>query len=420
MPTSFLAPLANFVQTTLNGAITDSATTITLSSTTNLTAPGYIVIDRQNSAGTDTPNSREVVSYTGLSGNDLTGCTRGADNSTARSHTDGAIVETMPTVGMFNNLATIVGTGLTNDGYLKAINSPVSIGRLESKTLSVNSQASIAELFTIRGVFSQATISTLLSLSGASINGIFNSGASGAVLTSVGANLLPIFAPAPSANTDGWTAATDTWTYASASTFTIAGVDRTSTFTKGTKLKFTNSSLKYAVVASSSFSTDTTVTIIVNTDYVIANAAISAASYSYQLNPQGFPASFAYTPSLSNITLGDGTLTFVYSVVGRLVYVRGLFVFGTTSSIGGEIGFGLPVASPAITGNNYYYCNVGIRDTGTTEFMGVGYLSSTTNLAIRVPNSSSTYVTPSSTSSSVPMTWANTDELKLSLIYEMG
>lgn len=111
-----------------------------------MSAPGSIVIDRVNSAGTSTPNAREVVTYTGISSNDLTGCTRGADNSSALSHSDGAIVETTLTVGMYNALATIVGAAIDGSGYLKAINSPVSLAYIESKTLSVSSIASIAQL----------------------------------------------------------------------------------------------------------------------------------------------------------------------------------------------------------------------------------------------------------------------------------
>lgn len=136
----FLAPNVNFKQTTLNGNINDSVQTITLNSTSNLLSPGYIVIDRQNAAGTNTPDSREVIYYTGISGNDLTGCVRGADNSTNRSHSSGAIVETMPTVGMWNSLSTIVSTAITSDGLLKS-NSSISL-----TGLSVNGTASIATL----------------------------------------------------------------------------------------------------------------------------------------------------------------------------------------------------------------------------------------------------------------------------------
>lgn len=85
-----------------------------------------------------------------------------------------------------------------------------------------------------------------------------------------------------------WTTAADTLVYVSASSFKITGVDRTAIYKKGTKLFFTQTTGKYAVVASSAFSTDTTITIYVNADYTIANAAITAPYYSY-LTPPDFP-----------------------------------------------------------------------------------------------------------------------------------
>lgn len=171
MPTFYVAPTANFVQTSLNGSITDSQTTITLNSTANMQAPGYIVIDRVDSNNTATANSREVVSYTGISGQDLTGCTRGADNSTARSHSSGAIVETTPTIGAFNSLATILATAVTSDGYLKAINSPVSISIGRFTQFDTPSIASITEARVTRLVSTNATISGSLNAGSASITG---------------------------------------------------------------------------------------------------------------------------------------------------------------------------------------------------------------------------------------------------------
>lgn len=135
MPTLYVAPTANFKSTTLNGAINSSVGTITLTSTTNLQAPGAIIIDRIDSSGTVTPNAREFVTYTGISGNDLTGCTRGADQSTAQAHADAAIVETTPTVGMWNSLATIVASGLDSNGYLRALASPASIANIHTSKL---------------------------------------------------------------------------------------------------------------------------------------------------------------------------------------------------------------------------------------------------------------------------------------------
>lgn len=89
--------------------------------------------------------------------------------------------------------------------------------------------------------------------------------------------------------TDGWTASPYAWTYASATTFTIAGVDATAYFPTGTKLRLIQTTTKYFRVISSSFSTDTTVTVTGVGDYTLANAAITSPYYSYQNTPQGFP-----------------------------------------------------------------------------------------------------------------------------------
>lgn len=157
--TLYVAPTANFVQKTLSGAIANSDTTITLSSTTNLQAPGMIIVDRIDSAGNLTSGNREVISYTGISSNQLTGCTRGADNSSAIAHADGAVVETAPTVGMWNNLATIIASGLDNNGYLKAINSPVSVAFAQLNQAAITSIASITY-----GQFTQINVASIASI----------------------------------------------------------------------------------------------------------------------------------------------------------------------------------------------------------------------------------------------------------------
>jgi hypothetical protein len=64
----------------LVGAITASATTITLSSTANLRSTGYIQIDD------------EIIGYVNISGNQLVNCYRGQYNTTAASHSSGAAI----------------------------------------------------------------------------------------------------------------------------------------------------------------------------------------------------------------------------------------------------------------------------------------------------------------------------------------
>ena len=73
---------AGAVTTTLDGAINASVTSITVADASQLPDSGtnFIIIDS------------EEISYTGISTNTLTGCTRGVAGTTAASHSDGATV----------------------------------------------------------------------------------------------------------------------------------------------------------------------------------------------------------------------------------------------------------------------------------------------------------------------------------------
>ena len=63
------------LSTTLNGAITSSATTIDLTDGSQFPTSGFIVIEKVNS--TTGIYENEVIEYTGRTSNQLTGCTRG-------------------------------------------------------------------------------------------------------------------------------------------------------------------------------------------------------------------------------------------------------------------------------------------------------------------------------------------------------
>lgn len=162
MSNFFKAPTSNYVQTTLNGSITDADTSILLNDATNLQAPGYIVIDRLDANGVSTPASREVVYFTGISTNTLTGCQRGADRSTAQSHADNARVETMLTVGMWNSLTTIVSSVISTTGNITTNNITYSVAKMN---LNSNASGGIACDFDTANLFTRVlNASTTVSL----------------------------------------------------------------------------------------------------------------------------------------------------------------------------------------------------------------------------------------------------------------
>lgn len=104
--------------------------------------------------------------------------------------------------------------------------------------------------------------------------------------------------------------------------FTI-NADVTAYLKKGTYLKFTQTTVKYGTVYSSVNSGGTTtVTLITNTDYTLANAAISATYYSNTSFPAGWPVLFNYDPEPIGWSVVPVTnVSFTYYSIGKLLFV---------------------------------------------------------------------------------------------------
>ena len=98
---SFGGIITGTATTTLNGGINDSATTITLTSASSFSTSGSILI------------GSEIITYSGKSTNDLTGCVRGASGTTAASHSNGAaVVQSTTFTGWGSPSTSGVGIGI--------------------------------------------------------------------------------------------------------------------------------------------------------------------------------------------------------------------------------------------------------------------------------------------------------------------
>lgn len=165
----------------------------------------------------------------------------------------------------------------------------------------------------------------------------------------------------------GWFSDGTTWEYVSASTFRISG-DYTTTYQKGTYLKWVQTTTKYGVVVSSAYSAPyTTVTIIVNTDYTVANAAISGNFFSYGVNPQGWVGWFSYTPSIFYGFSANPTVSVSrYNVVNKICHiVHAESVDGTSNAT--AFGFALPVTAAAVGTGSPWTGTVGYSRDNTAE-----------------------------------------------------
>lgn len=167
---------------------------------------------------------------------------------------------------------------------------------------------------------------------------------------------------------DGWQQANETWTYASASTITVPS-GAASKYQKGDRLKFTQTTVKYAVVVGVA---DTVLTIAVNTDYTVANAAITANYFSHQANPIGYPTRFAYTSVTNGAsgtigTFAESTYSSYFSIVGTQCFVELYKDVTNKGSWSSTFQFTLPVTPASSPSYNTMYGNL-VATTGSTTF----------------------------------------------------
>lgn len=220
---------------------------------------------------------------------------------------------------------------------------------------------------------------------------------------------------------DGWIELSETWTRTGNHTFTVA-TGLTSRYRKGAKVRYKDGgSYEYGYIISSSYSApNTTVTLATNTDYTMAATTITVPAISYIENPVGFPLRFNFTLSGSGITIGNGTVTSFFNIVGRVVQMHFRWIFGSTSSMSNGV-FNLPVnANASYTGQKNIIGNANVSDsspaTGYQAFCRIE--SSTTGRAL-IANVAGTYPTTAGITSTVPITWTTNDELICDMAYIM-
>ena len=211
----------------------------------------------------------------------------------------------------------------------------------------------------------------------------------------------------------GWTYANEAWAYASATTITVpAGA--ASKYQKGDKIKWTQTSVKYAYIITVA---DTLLTVVGD---AVTNAVISLNYYSHQENPMGFPHWFAYTPTGPTNTNLFGR----FSIDGRTVSckISGVLT-GTPNWTNMPI---LPVTASAnmaggVEGQTSYEpCGVGgLFDTGTANRLNSIAPVVTASATICALKDSDSAGNQGAVTTTAPITWVSGDEWWVWFTYEI-
>lgn len=142
---------------------------------------------------------------------------------------------------------------------------------------------------------------------------------------------------------------------------------------------------------------------------------VADSSQSTGLKWQGTWTSF--TPTYTNLTLGNGTVTARYGLHGNIVFVYTKIVLGTTSSVGSYPTISLPFA-PTTSGGPF---TCALTDAGSTVYLGTVYLTpGQASVGPQTNNAASTTLQMAVLNATTPFTWGNGDIIEYFLTYEVS
>jgi hypothetical protein len=122
-----------------------------------------------------------------------------------------------------------------------------------------------------------------------------------------------------------------------------------------------------------------------------------------------------YTPTYTNITVGNGTVAARYCQIGKIVTVYYQLVFGSTTSIGQYPIISLPVTANVVayaTGTGTY------EDNGVQSYLGRAWMNTGLSAYGIADRTDAGYSKFEPVSGTVPFTWGTNDRYILNFSYE--
>ncbi len=210
----------------------------------------------------------------------------------------------------------------------------------------------------------------------------------------------------------GWIVA-GAMTYASANTITVAS-GATLIYQKGDKLRFKQGAgYKYFYIITVA---DTLLTVYGGTDYTVATpTAITDMYYSHETSPVGFPVYFNFTPTLSGITLGNGSIKGKIILEGTIANLYIVYTMGSTSAVTGTNVLTFPIAP------NTNYSTYNLIGLGMAFAAGTGYeVIMTSGGTIYNAYVSGSNIAYRGMTATVPATWNNGSILTCEATYQIN
>jgi len=121
-----------------------------------------------------------------------------------------------------------------------------------------------------------------------------------------------------------------------------------------------------------------------------------------------------FTPTIPNLTIGNGTQAHIYTKVGNKVTIEGIITLGSTSSISGALTGTVPFTPNA---THRAYGKSYLLDNGAQNYVGTVIVNEAGGLQLLADAASASYLYYSNLSSTVPFTWTTGDVIRYSITY---
>ena len=115
----------------------------------------------------------------------------------------------------------------------------------------------------------------------------------------------------------------------------------------------------------------------------------------------------SFTPSWTNLTVGNGVVSAAYSRFNKILFVRVYFDFGSTSSLTGALQMTLPASLTQNTASQEAIGQAEVTKTGVFATLGLVAVNTSTTVKIQTWLSSGTYPSVRNVEPTVPVVFAS-------------
>lgn len=167
------------------------------------------------------------------------------------------------------------------------------------------------------------------------------------------------------------------------------------------------------LIAASAADTPARLAVGANGEMLVADST-AATGLDWKTAAEQYPWQ-AWTPTYTNITVGNGTVSARYQQIGKLVNVEYRLIFGSTTTIASPARISPP---STIYLAQYFAFNGVILDNGVAAYKMWVDPPSNSLFELAVETATGTYVGAAAVSATVPMTWTTGDILTFRATYE--